>query len=56
MDEVAAMAVPGVLNAVEIGVGFGIVASNTWSSFKGARMRASPRESADYPTDTVGPK
>ncbi len=59
-DEVAAMAVPGVLNVVEIitstGVGFGIVASNTWAAFEGARALAPEWEAANYPADTAGLK
>ncbi len=59
-DEVAAMAVPGVLNVVEIitstGYGFGIIASNTWAAFEGARALAPTWESADYPADTAGLK
>lgn len=57
-DEAAAMAVPGVLEVVEIvtstGVGFGIVASNTWAAFEGARALAPEWEAADYPADTEG--
>ena len=59
-DETAAMAVPGVLNVVEIitttGVGFGIVASNTWAAFEGARALAPEWEAASYPADTAGLK
>ncbi len=57
-DEAAAMAVPGVLNVVEIltttGFGFGIIASNTWAAFEGARALAPAWEAADYPADTAG--
>ncbi len=59
-DEAAAMAVPGVLNVVEIitttGYGFGIIASNTWAAFEGARALALEWEAADYPADTTGLK
>ena len=59
-DQAAAMAVPGVLNVVEIetitGVGFGIVASNTWAAFEGARALAPEWEAASYPDDTAGLK
>ncbi len=59
-DEVAAMAVPGVLNVVEIvtstGVGFGIIASNTWAAFEGARVLAPEWEAASYPADNAGLK
>jgi len=59
-DEVAAMAVPGVLNVVEVitstGYGFGIIASNTWAAFEGARALAPEWQAADYPADTAGLK
>ncbi len=59
-DKVAAMAVSGVLNVVEIlsatGVGFGIVASNTWAAFEGARALAPEWAAANYPADTAGLK
>ena len=59
-DEVAAMAVPGVLNVVDIstttGHGFGIIASNTWAAFEGARALAPAWEAANYPADTAGLK
>ncbi|HIP24651.1 MAG TPA: xanthine dehydrogenase family protein molybdopterin-binding subunit, partial [Rhodobacteraceae bacterium] len=59
-DEAAAMAVPGVLNVVEIitntGYGFGIIASNTWAAFEGARALAPEWEAASYPADTAGLK
>jgi len=59
-DKVAAMAMPGVLNVVEIttstGAGFGIVASNTWAAFEGARALAPEWESASYPASTAGLK
>ncbi len=59
-DKAAAMAVPGVLNVVEIvttaGVGFGIVASNTWAAFEGAKALAPEWEAASYPEDSAGLK
>lgn len=59
-NEAAAMAVPGVLNVVEIitttGFGFGIIASNTWAAFEGARALAPEWEAANYPADTAGLK
>ncbi|MBL1435166.1 MAG: xanthine dehydrogenase family protein molybdopterin-binding subunit [Rhodobacteraceae bacterium] len=59
-DEAAAMAVAGVLNVVEIatntGHGFGIIASNTWAAFEGARALAPEWEAASYPEDTAGLK
>ncbi len=57
-DKAAAMAISGVLNVVEIittaGVGFGIIASNTWAAFEGARALAPTWEAASYPEDTAG--
>ena len=59
-DKVAAMAVQGVLNVVDIstttGHGFGIIASNTWAAFEGARALAPEWEAADYPADSAGLK
>ncbi len=59
-DEVAAMAVPGVLRVVEIitttGYGFGVIASNTWAAFEGARALKPEWEAAAYPADTAGLK
>ena len=51
------MAVPGMLDVVEIatttGVGFGLIASNTWAAFEGARALAPTWEAASYPADTA---
>lgn len=59
-NKVAAMVVPGVLDVVEIntitGYGFGIIASNTWAAFEGARALAPEWEAAIYPADTAGLK
>ncbi len=57
-DTAAALATPGVLNVVEFvtntEVGFGIVASNTWAAFEGARALNPTWEAASYPGDTAG--
>jgi len=59
-DKAAAMAVQGVLDVVDIstttGHGFGIIASNTWAAFEGARALAPEWEAAKYPADTAGLK
>ncbi len=59
-DKAAAMAVQGVLNVVDVstttGHGFGIIASNTWAAFEGARALAPEWETANYPADTAGLK
>ena len=57
-DRAAAMATPGVLNVVDISTatatGFGIIASNTWAAFEGARALAPTWEGASYPDDSAG--
>ena len=57
-DKAAALAVAGVQDVVEIatntGTGFGIIASNTWAAFEGARALASTWEAASYPADSAG--
>ncbi len=55
-DKEAALAVPGVLDIVDIAVstgsGFGIIAENTWAAFKGAEALEVEWEDATYPADS----
>jgi len=57
-DKAAALAVSGVQKVVDIvtttGAGFGVVASNTWAAFEGAKALAPTWEAASYPADTAG--
>lgn len=58
VDKTATMAVPGVLDVVDIdtttGKGFGIVAENTWAAFQGADALSVEWDDAPYPADTAG--
>ncbi len=56
VDDAAARAVPGVLRVVplrtQFGAGFGVIADNTWSAFRGAEALDVRWSEAAYPKDT----
>lgn len=62
MDETAALQVPGVIRVVDIsgpdnekfGGGFAVIASNTWSAFKGAEAVKVEWDKAAYPDTSDG--
>ncbi len=57
VDTAAALAIPGVVDIVELdtatGKGFGIVAENTWAAFKGAEALDVEWGEAPYPADSA---